>query len=103
MADITDKVRDSLVNRYEKNFDRSLGEATERQREIARQQGERRSVEGMGRPVMEVDNKVYQEWVQKEGKEVWRDPKFRKWIGDRNPELKARSSGTGKVQVGYGS
>jgi hypothetical protein len=101
MADITDQIRDSLAERYEKGFDKSLKEATQRQREIARQGGERRSVEGMGRPVMEVDNKVYQEWVRKEGKEVWRDPKFRKWIGDRNPELKAKSRG--KVQVGYGS
>jgi hypothetical protein len=48
MADITDQIRDSLAERYEKGFEKSLKEATQRQREIARQGGERRSVEGWG-------------------------------------------------------
>ncbi len=52
---------------------------------------------------MEVDSKVYHEWTRKEGKEIWKDPSFRKYISEKNPELKIKSGGTGKTQVGYGS
>ena len=103
MADVTEQIKDSLSRKYRDNFDADLAKATERQKQIAASQGQRKSVEGLGRPVMEVDNRVYNEWVRKEGKEVWRDPKFRKWIGDRNPELRTQSGGTGKTVVGYGS
>ena len=75
----------------------------EAQREIARQNQGRRSMDGLGRAVMEVDQRVYNEWTRKEGKEIWKDKSFREYIARENPELKVKSGGTGKVQVGYGS
>ena len=52
---------------------------------------------------MEVDQRVYNEWTRKEGKEIWKDKSFREYIARENPELRVKSKGTGKVQVGYGS
>jgi len=103
MSDITDEIRHKLAQKYERDFDKTLAEATARQKEIAKQNQNRRSMDGVGRATMEVDSKVYNEWVQREGKEIWKDKDFRKWIGDRNPELRVKSGGTGRTQVGYGS
>jgi len=52
---------------------------------------------------MEIDSKVYNEWTRREGKEIWKDPDFRKSMAKNNPELRVKSQGTGKIQVGYGS
>jgi hypothetical protein len=103
MADITQEVRDKLAQAHIDSYERRHAEAIQRQREIAKHNQDRRSVNGMGRPVMEVDNKVYQEWTKREGKEIWKDPDFRKYMARNNPELRVKSGGTGKTQVGYGS
>lgn len=96
-------MREHMARQYEASHERRHAEAVERQREIARSSGERRSVEGLGRATMEVDQRVYNEWTRKEGKEIWKDKSFRKWIAKENPELAVKSKGTGKVMVGYGS
>ena len=103
MSDYTEAMKEALARKYNGSHEERLASATERQKEIARQNRDRKSMNGIGRATMEVDNKVYQEWVKKEGKEIWKDPKFRKYISDKNPELKVNSKGTGKIQVGYGS
>lgn len=103
MADITDQIKDKLAKDHYESFDKRHSEASRRQREIAKQNQGRRSVEGLGRATMEVDSKVYQEWTRREGKEIWKDPDFRKYMARNNPELRVKSGGTGKTQVGYGS
>ena len=103
MSDYTEAVKEALVNKYNSSREEILARAEQRQRELARDNQSRRSIDGIGRATMEVDNKVYQEWVRKEGKEIWKDPSFRKYIADKNPDLKVKSGGTGKIQVGYGS
>jgi hypothetical protein len=103
MSDYTEAMKEALARQYNGSYDERLARATERQKEIARQNQGRKSMNGLGRATMEVDSKVYQEWVKKEGKEIWKDPKFRKYISEKNPELKVKSEGTGKIQVGYGS
>ena len=90
MSDYTEQAREHLAKQVEANQRRSLAEATARQRQIAADGRERKAVAGLGKAVMEVDKRVYNEWVRKEGKEIWRDPKFRKWIGEKNPELRCR-------------
>jgi len=103
MSDYTEAVKEALANKYNSSREEILARAEQRQRELARDNQSRRSIDGIGRATMEVDNKVYQEWVRKEGKEIWKDPGFRKYIADKNPDLKVKSGGTGKIQVGYGS
>jgi DNA repair photolyase len=103
MSDYSEQLRDKLAREHYESYHKSHGEAAARQREIARQNQNRKSVDGIGRPIMEVDSKVYHEWTRKEGKEIWKDPSFRKYISEKNPELKVKSGGTGKTQVGYGS
>jgi hypothetical protein len=61
-------MKEALARQYNGSHDERLARATERQKEIARQNQGRRSMNGLGRATMEVDSKVYQEWVKKEGK-----------------------------------
>lgn len=92
-----------MARRLNSRQRRELEEATARQKEIARaNQGRRRSVDGLGAPVMEVDSKVYHAWGRKEGYEVWKDPKFRKRMAEKHPELLTKAGGTGRTQVGHG-
>ena len=98
-----EQLRDYIAAKYNGNAERYQKEAKDRQRGIAADNQERRSMDGLGRPVMEVDQRVYQEWTQKEGKEIWKDKGFQKYITGKNPELVVKTKGTGKVQVGYGS
>lgn len=98
-----EQLREHLARQHADTYDKRHREALQAQQEIARQNQHRRSMEGLGRPVMEVDNRVYNEWVRKEGKEIWKDKSFREYISKENPELRVKSKGTGKVQVGYGS
>lgn len=103
MADVTEEIKDFMARNYEAGYEKRHREAQERQREIAKMSQNQRSVEGLGRPAMVVDPVIYREWVAKEGKEVWKDPKFRKRMAQEHPEMVSKSGGTGKVQVGYGS
>lgn len=104
MKDITEEIKDHMARKYNARQLRELQEAQERQREIARQnRGTRKSMDGVGAPVMEVDSKVYHEWCRKEGKEIWKDPAFRRRMAREHPELVVKARGTGRTQVGYGS
>jgi len=103
MSDYSDQLRDRLAKDHYEGYESSHGEAARRQKQIASQNQNRKSINGIGKPVMEVDSKVYHEWTRREGKEVWKDPNFRRYISEKNPELKVKSQGTGKIQVGYGS
>tara|TARA_X000001382_G_scaffold90963_1_gene65571 strand:- start:1323 stop:1634 length:312 start_codon:yes stop_codon:yes gene_type:complete len=103
MADITDQYREHLAKQYEGSYEERNAQAVKRQREIAQQSQGRKSVEGLGQAVMEVDATVHQEWIKKEGSQIWKDPEFRKYMAKNNPELKVKNQGSGKIQVGYGS
>tara|TARA_A100001037_G_C14721255_1_gene444687 strand:+ start:247 stop:558 length:312 start_codon:yes stop_codon:yes gene_type:complete len=103
MADYTQELRDRLVKQHSDGYEKSHANAAARQREIARNNQNRKSINGMGKPVMEVDSKVYHEWTRREGREIWKDKNFRKYIARHNPELLVKAQGTGKTQVGYGS
>ena len=98
-----DELREHLARKHASSHDRRHAEALAAQKEIARHNQNSRSIEGLGRAVMEVDSRVYNEWTRKEGKDIWKDKSFREYIARENPELKVNSKGTGKVQVGYGS
>lgn len=101
--DITEQVKEYMARKHDEGYEKRLKEAEENQREIAKHSQNQRSIEGLGRPVMNVDSRVYREWVAKEGKDIWKDKSFRKYMERNNPEMKAKSGGTGKTMVGYGS
>ena len=103
MSDYSDQLRDRLAKDHYEGYESSHSEAARRQKQIASQNQNRKSINGIGKPVMEVDSKVYHEWTRREGKEIWKDPNFRKYISEKNPELKVKAQGTGKIQVGYGT
>ena len=103
MADVTEEIRDYMARKYEEGYEQRHREAQERQREIAKHTQDQRSVDGLGAPVMVVDSRIHKEWIRKEGKEIWKDPEFRRRMARDHPEMVSKSSGTGKTMVGYGS
>jgi hypothetical protein len=69
------------------------------QTRIARETGERKAIDGLGRLRMELDPLVWLHWRLKEGPEVFKDPAFKRALERDNPEVRVRCHGT-KVQVG---
>jgi len=78
--------------------------AAVRQRHAARDLAEnRRSVEGLGRPRLEVDTFAYHYWGQRLGYQCWRDEAFLREFERDNPDCRVRARGAKEIQVGYGS
>lgn len=77
--------------------------AETRQRKIAAELGQdRKSINGLGRPRLEVDDYVYHIWGQKLGYHCWKDPQFLREFERDNPHARVKAGGT-KLQIGYGS
>lgn len=75
-----------------------------RQRQIAAELGQnRRAIEGLGRPRLEVDTYAYHYWGQRLGYQCWKDPQFLREFERDNTECRVRCGGTKEIQVGYGS
>lgn len=86
---------------YDQNYARRLKICEENQRRVAREFGDnRRSVEGLGQPVMELDVKVDQEIRKRYGNKAMKDPDFRKWLQRNHDSVRVKSGGT-KTQFGY--
>ena len=61
----------------------------------------RRSVEGLGRPRMQITGEAFHEWGQKLGYACWSDNQFKNEFERDNPEVRIKSTGT-RIQSGYG-
>lgn len=61
-----------------------------------------KSVEGLGRLRMRIDNGLYHTWGQKYGYNCWRDNGFLKEVERDNPEVRVKCGGT-KLQFGFTS
>lgn len=78
--------------------------AAVRQRKAAQQLGtDRRAMEGLGRPRLELDSFAYHYWGQRLGYKCWRDPQFLKEFERDNPDARVKSKGAKEIQVGYGT
>lgn len=78
--------------------------AAVRQRQAARELGtDRKAVEGLGRPRLEVDTFAYHYWGQRLGYQCWRDEAFLREFERDNPDCRVQSRGTREIQVGYGT
>ena len=82
--------------------DRELDVAQREQREIARNNQDRRHVDGLGEARLSVSPEVYHRAQSKFAQNCWSDPEFIKQVEKDHPELRARSR-SGKTMVGYGS
>ncbi len=77
--------------------------AQRRQQEIAATLGQdRNSVEGLGRPRLEVDSYAHAYWGTRLGFQCWKDPAFLREFERDNEACRVKSTGT-RLQVGYGS
>lgn len=103
--DCLSKLSPAIINDLNKIFreehrcEKAMTEV--RQRQTARRmQGDRRSIDGIGRLRMEVDNYSINYWGQKLGFDCWSDPTFLREFERDNPHARVRSGGT-RPQVGW--
>jgi len=83
------------------NFERFM--AQRRQRQAARELGQnRKSIEGLGRPRLEIDSYAHAYWGQRLGYQCWKDPQFLREFERDNEHCRVKATGT-KLQIGYGS
>lgn len=75
-----------------------------RQRRLAKELGgERKSINGLGQPVMELDEFILARWRDKLGYNPIKDSGWRKYMTKHFPECRVSSLGTKEIFVGYGS
>lgn len=73
-----------------------------RQRKAARElQFNRKSMNGLGRPRLEVDSYAYHLWGQKLGYKCWKDPQFLREFERDNEHCRVRAKGTRDIHVGW--
>lgn len=82
-----------IFNRYK---------AIKNQRKVAKESGDRKAINGVGRLRMEVDDYVYHYWGNRLGYKCWKDPQFLREMERDNPEVRVKCGGT-KMQVGWTS
>ena len=61
----------------------------------------RKSVNGLGRPRLEVDTYAYHYWGKRLGYKCWRDPQFLREFERDNPEARVKAKGTKEIHVGW--
>lgn len=64
--------------------------AEREQRQIAQEQGEHHTVDGLGQKVMSVAPFAYHYWGQRLGYKCWRDKQFRREFLRDNPDARVR-------------
>lgn len=75
--------------------------AVREQQAVARALGtNRKSIDGLGQPTMELTPEVYHHWGQRLGYQCWKDKQFLREFKRDNPEVRVKATGT-KAQVGY--
>lgn len=75
-------------------------QAEQRQRLIAYQTGEHRSIDGLGRVRLSIDAASYHYWGQRLGYKCWADPGFIREFERDNEAARVKCGGT-KVMVGW--
>lgn len=64
-------------------------------------EGEHRSCEGLGRPIMSIPPLAFHYWGQRLGYDCWSDKQFRNEYLRDNPGARVTTSGGTRVQVGF--
>lgn len=95
---------DTLEKEFRRGWAKRRFEGLRNQRLLAAQNHatEYRSLDGIGGMELALDPEVYFYWIKKEGNQFWKDKGNRKWITERYPQTKVKSTGT-KTQVGWGA
>jgi hypothetical protein len=93
----------ALTNEFKAGHQRELVMARVNQAKVACEERgvTRRSVEGLGRPRLQITGEAYHFWGGKLGYECWSDKQFRNEFERDNPEARIKSTGT-RIQSGYG-
>jgi len=99
---------DWLVHELDKFFrNQEIAEsvrAETRQRQIEKQLGQdRKSIDGLGQPIMELDEYVLAHWRTRLGHNPLKDSDWRKYMIKHFPEVRVQAIGTKEIHVGYGS
>lgn len=90
-GDMTEDVARELHALRRAQTERDVREAAGRQAMLARELPEARRLGGEVRVVGQVDEAVYQHWIDREGPQFWADKSNRNFMLKRHPELRVRS------------
>lgn len=95
-----------LIDKLDKFFrNQEIAEANrveKRQNEIAKfMQTGRKSIDGLGRPVMELDEFVLAKWREKLGYNPVKDHAWRKYMLKHFPQVGVHAIGTKEIHVGW--
>lgn len=89
-GDMTEDVARELAAMRRERVDREAAVVTQRQRYLARECGEAPLLP-YGQVVMQVDEAVYQHWIDRYGAGFWADKSNRRWFAKKNPETAVRA------------
>jgi hypothetical protein len=80
-----------------------LAESRQRKEHAPKLCRDRRAIDGLGAPTMEVDEVILAHWRNKLGHNPLKDSGWVKYMKKHFPEVRVQSSGVKEIQVGYGS
>jgi hypothetical protein len=60
----------------------------------------RKSLDGIGSPILEVPQEDFHRWLRQEGEGCWRDKGFLRHYAKMNPQCAVKAAGT-KIQFGF--
>lgn len=100
ISDLPQDVRRELIQGEHVRRVADLEEAHKRQAQIARQAGEHRSMDGLGRVRMMLDPAVFHYWGDRIGYACWRDPGFLREFERDNEAVRVKCGGT-KIMLGW--
>lgn len=103
-GDMTEDVARELAILKREEIDRIAAKAQQRQNFLAREFGETQTM-SFGEVVGQIDEGVYQHWIDRYGVKFWQDKSNRDWFLKKHPEcrVRARSARTTVVveRAGY--
>jgi hypothetical protein len=97
---LPDEVRRELIQGEHFRRVADMEDAWKRQDEIAREAGEHRSMDGLGRVRMMVDPTAFHYWGQRLGYQCWNDSQFLREFERDNPAVRVKCGGT-RVMTGW--
>jgi hypothetical protein len=100
LEELPQSLANAVIKEINQVRDESLVKATIEQAESAKELGEQRSMEDVGRMRFNIHPTIYHYFGDRYGYECWNDDEFRRDFEKGFPTARVKCGGT-KVQVGY--
>lgn len=100
LDDLPAGLRNAVIAEVQRKVDAEQVKTVQEQALIAAQTGEHRSMDGLGRPYLNVHGTAFHYWGQRLGYECWKDKGFLREFWRDNPGARIKSVGT-KLLLGW--